>query len=198
MKKVAIIGCAPGWEEAPETGERWGITNIILQRDLTRMFDIHDLNWTVQGWYDHFMLWLPEFYGPQQLLVRATEREKQVKSVLKRVKKLKIPLYSTAKYKGVPTSKIYPFKKISEHFQCRFFTSSIDYAFVMALFEEYEQVDFYGIKMTFGSEYAHQLRSFHYWLGLARGMGVTVNIHGKDVSVLKTKNGMIYGYNEEM
>jgi len=198
MKKVAIIGCAPGWKDAPETGERWGITNIILRRDLTRMFDIHDLTWTIQQWYDHYMLWMPEFYGPNALLARATEREAQVKSVFARVKKLKIPLYSTAKYKGVPTSRLYPIKKVSEHFQSRFFTSTVDYVFVLALFEEFEHIDFYGVKMTFGSEYAHQLRSFHYWIGLARGMGVTVNIHGTGVSVLKSRNDMMYGYNTEM
>lgn len=198
MKSVTIIGCAGGWEDAPETGECWGITNIILRRDMTRMFDIHDLTWTVQQWYDHYMLWMPGFYGPNALLAKAQARVEQVPPVLKRVKELKIPLYSTAKYKGVPTSKLYPIKKVSEHFQRRYFASTVDYAFVLALFEGFERIDIYGVKMSFNEEYAHQLRSFHYWIGKAEGIGVTVDIHGKEVAVLQTQNNRMYGYNEEM
>jgi hypothetical protein len=198
MKSVTIIGCADGWADAPSGGECWGITNIILRRDLTRIFDIHNLNWTVQEWYDHYTLWMPGFYGPNALLAKARTRVEQVPLVLERVKKLKIPLYSTAKYKGIPTSKVYPLNKVSEHFQSRFFASTVDYAFVLALYEGFEKIDVYGVKMSFNEEYAHQLRSFHYWIGLARGIGVAVDIHGEGVAVLKTQNDHLYGYNEEM
>jgi hypothetical protein len=198
MKSVAIIGCATGWEDAPLDGECWGITNIILRRDMTRTFDIHDLTWSVQQWYDHYMMWMPGFYGANALLAKAQRRLEQVPLVLKRVKELKIPLYSTAKYKGVPTSRLYPIKKVGEHFQMRFLASTVDYAFVLALFEGFKSIDLYGVKMSFGEEYEHQLKSFHYWIGLAHGMGVTVNVHGEGVAVLKTKNGLMYGYNTEI
>lgn len=198
MKSVSIIGCASGWEDAPSSGECWGITNIILRRDMTRTFDMHDLTWTIQQWHDHYMMWMPGFYGQNALLAKAKQRVEQVPLVLKRVKELKIPLYSTVKYKKVPTSRIYPLKKVSEHFQTRCFASTVDYAFALALFEGFERIEIYGVKMSFGEEYEHQLKSFHYWMGLARGLGVTVVVHGEDVALLKTKNGMMYGYNEEM
>jgi hypothetical protein len=198
MKTVTIIGCAEGWQNAPSDGECWGITNIILRRDLTRIFDIHDLTWTVQQWYDHYMLWMPGFYGPNALLAKARTRVEQMPPVFKRVNELKIPLYSTAKYKKVLTSRIYPLQKVSKHFQTRCFASTVDYAFVLALFEGFNKIDVYGVKMSFGEEYDHQLKSFHYWIGLAHGMGITVNVHGEEVALLRTKNGLLYGYNEEM
>ena len=198
MKSVTIIGCAKGWQDAPKKGERWGVTNVILECDLTRIFDMHDLTWSVQQWYEHYMLWMPGFYGPNALLAKARTRVEQVPKVLERVNKLAIPLYSTSTYKKVPTSKLYPLVKVSEHFQKRYFASTIDYAFALALFEGFKRIDLYGIKMSFGEEYEHQLKSFHYWLGLAHGMGVTADVHGEGVALFKTRNNLMYGYNEEM
>jgi hypothetical protein len=39
--KVTIIGKGDGWEDAPVEGESWGITDLILRRDVNRVIDMH-------------------------------------------------------------------------------------------------------------------------------------------------------------
>lgn len=40
--KVTVIGKGRGWEDAPLSGENWGITQLILRRPVTRVIDMND------------------------------------------------------------------------------------------------------------------------------------------------------------
>jgi len=42
MKKVSIIGKGNGWEDAPHEGECWGITQLNLNRSVSRVIDMND------------------------------------------------------------------------------------------------------------------------------------------------------------
>lgn len=42
MKKVIIVGKALGWQLAPSEGEIWGLNDLILNRDLSLLFDVHN------------------------------------------------------------------------------------------------------------------------------------------------------------
>lgn len=197
MKTVTIIGCAEGWQNAPSDGECWGITNIILRRDVTQHFDMHDLTWDVQQWYDYYQVWVSKEFGRNFLIGKARNRVEQMPSVFKRVNQLGIPLYSTRTYDDVPTSVAYPLDVISAHFSERYFASTFDYAIAKAIYDEYDRIDLYGVKMSSVSEYAHQLKSAHFWLGVAKGLGIAYRVHGES-ELFKTKSGLIYGYNEKM
>jgi hypothetical protein len=59
----------------------------------------------------------------------------------------------------------------------------------LAIWEEFEQIDVYGFRML-APKYTFQLPSAFYWVGRARGMGMTVYIHGE--SALNPVNKM-YG-----
>ena len=47
--KVVIIGLGRGWEDAPNEGECWGITTLILRRPVNRVIDMHPSSLNFQG-----------------------------------------------------------------------------------------------------------------------------------------------------
>jgi hypothetical protein len=194
MKAVTIIGCATGWENAPSSGECWGITNIVLRRDVTAAFDIHDLSWGVQDWYTHYGIWIYEHMGRNSMVAKAQKRVEQMPYVFERINELKIPLYSTSTYPDVPTSVAYPIDEIRAHFATDLFASTFDYVIAKAIYDGYERIDLYGLKMSMSEEYAHQLLSANHWIGVAKGRGIEVNVHG-DSYLLKNRRGIMYGYN---
>ena len=57
------------------------------------------------------------------------------------------------------------------------FKSTVAYAIALALYEGYEQIDLYGIEMEHSSEYHSQQPNFAFWVGVAVGRGVKVNLH---------------------
>jgi hypothetical protein len=50
--------------------------------------------------------------------------------------------------------------------------------------------------MVLDNEYAHQKPSVEFWVGFAMGRGVKVEVHGQKSSILKTRNGLMYGYQD--
>lgn len=196
-KSVTIIGCATGWENAPTDGESWGITNIALRRKVSASFDMHDLTWTVQQWYDHYTLWIDGHFGRNYMLAKAQKRVEQMPAVFNRINALGIPFYTTRTYDSVPTSVAYPIAEIEKAFQTRYFASTFDYAIAKAIFDGFEAIELYGVKMNANEEYAHQAKSAHYWIGRAEAAGIKTVVH-EPTTLLKTKNNLLYGYNVRM
>lgn len=194
MKRLNIIGCAQGWQDAPSDCECWGITYVVLYRDVDCVFHMHDLNWDEQGWYRNYLRWQGHKLGRNGLNLLAQAAVKQVSKVIIRVNELGIPLYATTVVKGVPTSISYPLDMVVDAFNTRLFTSSADYAVAKAILDGYERIDLYGFNLGSETEHGHQLPSFSHWLGRALGMNVEIHIHG-ETSVLRSPNGLLYGYN---
>jgi len=84
----------------------------------------------------------------------------------------------------------FPLEKLHSHY-CN---NSISYMIAYAIEKGYIKINLYGIFCKRGSEYFYQKPSIEYWIGYARGKGITVNIN-EPTSILKTQNGMMYGYN---
>ncbi len=87
----------------------------------------------------------------------------------------------------------YPFKEISELFDTDYFSSTVDYAIALALYEGYGEINLYGVTMTATSDYYKLKAGCDFWCGYAKGLGVKVVVHG-DSAVMKTTDGMVYGY----
>lgn len=194
MKHLNLIGRTDGWEDAPYSDECWGVTSVVLLRDVTRCIDMHDLAWTKKQWFKHYLIWAGGYYGRNYLTGRAERRSKKTDDYFNKINELKVPLYSVRAYPQVPTSIAYPFKEISEFFKTSLFVSTIDFAIAMAIYERFTSIDFYGFKMNVKSEYELQVPSFSFWLGVAKGLGIECKIHGES-TLLKSKTGLIYGYN---
>jgi hypothetical protein len=88
----------------------------------------------------------------------------------------------------------YPLPDVINWFNTDYFGSTVDYAIALALFEEYNDIHLYGINMLEGTEYRHQKPSCEFWIGYARGIGGDVTNHSKLSSLMRTKDGLLYGY----
>lgn len=174
--KINVIGKAPGWEKAParnEDGLCFGLNDHILKRDFDIIFDIHPLEARLSG---------ADIKG-----LRSNER---IKKSLKRAKELKCTVISTDEYNGCHR---YPIEKIVSKFNSNFFGSGFDYAFAYAMYLGASQIDTYGVGLLDPSEYTEQKHTAAFWVGLARGMGIRVNLHGM-CEILKLRRRYVYGY----
>lgn len=106
------------------------------------------------------------------------------------------PVYMQAVDPRVPDSVRYPLDEILESVpggDLRWIESSPAYALALALYLGYEEIGIYGMRLTSNTEYTYQLRNFNFWVGVALGAGVRVDLH--DVSA--DFSGRLYAYEGE-
>lgn len=158
MKKVTIIGKSKGWEDAPKDGEAWGLTQLNLRRDVSRVIDMND-----------YSLW-----GPIEAQEAAASRKR-------------------AREKGIPYIDLesYPIEKVRGRFGTSYFTSTLDYALALALYEDFQRIDLYGCALL--TEYAWQKPGADFWCGYAFGLGRRIEVHGIS-SIMTTRDNKMYGY----
>lgn len=169
--KVHIIGKGFGWELAPEDGETWGVNDLILYRDAKKVFDMHD-----------------HTNGFNNTLMQA---------VAKKVNALKIPFISLKKYPEIPTSIAYPIDEIIDAFGTDYFTNGIDYMTAYAIYTGADEINLYGVNVMSGSAYAFERPGVCFWVGYAKGRGIQVNIFGKWSTIMRSRDGELYGYKRE-
>lgn len=176
--KINVIGKGPGWQDAPkrhEDGLCFGINDHILKRDFDYIFDMHPLESRLAG---------PDLEG---FKLRSNAR---IRKSLDRAKELNCTVISIDEFDGCLR---YPIEKIVSKFNSNFFGSGFDYAFAYAMYLRATQIDTYGIALMHTTEYVEQKHTAAFWVGLARGMGIKVNLHGI-CEILKLRRRYVYGY----
>ena len=88
----------------------------------------------------------------------------------------------------------YPIDEIKEFFKTDYFSNSIDYMIALAIYEGATSIDLYGVNMTAATEWAYQKPGVDYWCGQAMGRGIEVNVYGMVSIIMKTCDGLLYGY----
>jgi len=88
----------------------------------------------------------------------------------------------------------YPLKLVIERFGVDYFSNTVDYAIALALFYEYDAIDLYGVNMATASEWAYQKSGVDFWCGVAVGSGCKVRVFGEQSTIMKTSDGLLYGY----
>ncbi len=163
--KIIIIGKGRGWQQAPMSGETWGVNDLCSRRDVKLVFSMDDLE--IQ-----------------------TSVVKSVKKIITEyTNRTKVPFVGLKKYDYLPESIVFPLEEMhTDYFSC-----SISFMIAYAIYKGATQIDLYGCTLWGGSEYAHQKPNVEYWIGYAQGKGIEVNIHGAS-NLLKSHNNMIYGY----
>lgn len=103
---------------------------------------------------------------------------------------------AAAKKNGVPYCDLtnYPIKEVVEYFGVDYFTNTVDYAIALAIYRGFTEIDLYGVNMAFGSEYEFEKPGVEFWIGQAMGRGIKVNVFGSESTILKTRDGLLYGY----
>lgn len=101
-----------------------------------------------------------------------------------------------AKKNGVPYVDLtnYPLGEIVDRFGVDYFSNTVDYALALAIYEGFTEIDLYGVNMAFESEYEYEKPGVEFWVGMAMGHGIEVTVHGNESTILKTRDGKLYGY----
>lgn len=109
-------------------------------------------------------------------------------------------IYMHDVYDDVPMSSKYPLDEICcellsnvsvSNGDKRYFTSSIAYAIALGIYLGYKRIEMYGVEMETNTEYQYQRDGVTFWLGIAAGNGVHVDVHS---SIF---DAPLYGYEGE-
>ena len=174
MKKVAIVGYTPTRVYAPYGDESWEIWGL---NDLYRFKSKSD----VQRW--------TRWFNMHQDRPSAQSRT-PYSSCLKEYAKWDCPVYLQEKHPDVPNSVRFPVEKAIEQFG-GYFTNSISYMIAFAIMEGFKEIGIWGVDMATDSEYNHQRPSCEYFLGIAKGKGISIYVHPA-ADLLKART--LYGY----
>lgn len=97
------------------------------------------------------------------------------------------PIFMQAVDPQVPDSVKYPLEEINETFlstltyeglaQKRNYRATLAYAMALGLYKGYEEIDIWGVELAHYAEYRSQQTNFAFWVGLATGRGVKVDLH---------------------
>jgi hypothetical protein len=173
MKKVILVGKGHGhWlapKEKDEDTEVWGINDLVLQRThVDLLFNMHDLD-------DYCILDTSSVHFAD---------------------KMGIPIVMIKKYPQYPNSIEFPLKEAMEEFKTDYFMTGIAYMFAYAIMKGFERIDCYGINMKGEDEkYKNARACVEFWIGVAKGRGIEVNMFGKYTDCLKIFDRRLYGYN---
>uniref|UniRef100_A0A6M3J494 Uncharacterized protein n=1 Tax=viral metagenome TaxID=1070528 RepID=A0A6M3J494_9ZZZZ len=88
----------------------------------------------------------------------------------------------------------YPLNDVIEFFDTDYFSNTVDYSIALALIEGYDEIHLYGVNMEVGSEYIFEKAGVEFWIGMALGRGIKVIVHGQYSTIMRTKDGLLYGY----
>ncbi len=186
-KIVTILGKAPSIEfvdfDAP--GEFWALNDmhkIIDETRCDRWFQMHRPG-SGEGYIDdtHHLDWLR--------LPKSKERPQ---------------IYMIKVYPQFPASICYPFAEIVEEMcpnKQPYFTSTVDYMLCLAILCDFEVINLFGIDLIMDADHTeegefHRMRqSAEFYLGLAMGKGIQVNMHEWS-SLMRADR--IYGYDEKV
>lgn len=192
-RKVAIVGTAETKMQAPyndSSFEIWGVNNLYphIPR-ATRWFEIHDIS----------------FDGKNYLRRGSADfRGQNVSDYLINMgqwtAKQNCPVYMQQKWGNlIPTATEYPLKEILEYFPNKYFTNTVSYMIALAIMEDFDEIQLFGIDMAVDTEYNHQRPSVEYFLGFfdgvrkAKGKSNVVYIPPQS-DLLKTR--FLYGFEE--
>lgn len=172
---VNILGKGDGWRELPEKPEGvvYGVNDAFLRQRCDVSFHMHDLN-----------VW-----------EKREGSESSTKLIVEHIKDYPdMEFYTVKPYAKIPQAKIYPLEEIIDHFGTNYFTNGISYIIAYALWKGATKINLYGVNMTVSEEYIEQKPNVEYWLGRAQGGGVEVSFQWQYTSLLKAKDGLLYGY----
>jgi hypothetical protein len=88
----------------------------------------------------------------------------------------------------------YPLEDVIRFCGTDYFSNTVDYAIALAIYEGYTEIHLYGVNMELGGEYFFERPGVDFWCGYALGKGIKVVVHGQYSTIMRTKDGCLYGY----
>lgn len=190
VKKVAIVGFASHWNQAPFDDKEFEIWSLNEAYDM-RMTDGSD-PW-VKPKAEGRLRWFEihgretEYAGNPFFHSRNASNEHAAKMAA-----LNCLVYMQKHWDDIPNSVEYPLQAMIAKYG-GYYTNSISYMMALALSEGFQEIHIYGVDMAQGSEYAAQRPSCEYFLGIAKAAGVRVYMP-QESDLLKTSH--LYGWEQ--
>jgi hypothetical protein len=104
-----------------------------------------------------------------------------------------VPFITCRKHPDVPSSVAYPLKEIVKKFGIPYFTNTIAYMLAYALYEKVDSIQIYGVVQGGYYEYMKERKGVEFWLGIAAGTGIKIEIKGNS-ELLTNDDNLLYGY----
>lgn len=180
QKKVALLGFAPSWKDAP------------FDDPSVTIVGLNELHKYVPRWDVWFELHDEDTLGVTKRDLTDGEQKRHLEWLSKDHGK---PIFVQDQFCDgrFPSAARYPRDAMIQTYG-RYFTSSIGYMLAWAMHPEYGNADWiglYGIDLASDVEYMHQRPNAEYLIGLARGMGKTVIVPPTSALL---KSSYLYGY----
>jgi len=181
LKKVALVGYAPSWKDAP--------------------FNDPDIEiWIMNDMYDFAPRWdrLFDIHMIDEIKTRKSRGEGN-KLHYEMLKIMDKPVYMQQHFDEIPASVKFPLDSIVGKYWIPamgdkiFLTCSVSHMLALAILEGYEEIQMYGIHEAVDDEYSCEMPSVLYWLGVAYGKGITVKVSPESPLM---KGYFIYGYED--
>ena len=153
---VHIVGFAPSWEETPwdSDAELWGMNalhKMAPDKNWSRWYQLHDIDKHHKQDRDEHVQWLRESNLPIVMWPEHIE-----------------------KYRAeIPNVVPFPIDAVVEAYG-NYFTNTVSWMLAHAMIEGRKNVGIWGVDMAQDTEYGSQRPSCEYYIGLARGMGMSV------------------------
>lgn len=161
--KVALVGFASSYKDAPYDDDAWEIWGLneawkYLPR-WDRWFELHK----------------------REIFAKEGDRDQAAHVVwLQQQPADDRPIYMLQRFPDIPASRSFPLQELTEAFfpdqPAGYWTSSVSYMLALAIAEGFQEIGLYGIDLASETEYAYQRPAAEYLIGVARGMGRTVTI----------------------
>ena len=209
MKKLIIAGKGIGYEEAPENKslEIWGVNDYFLVKPhCTMVWEMHDFTWTVEDLIRHRVAVIGERESAPKTYVRCLNHHAYFKLKAEKINEHKIPLMTSGgiydeknPVQGIPipTSMEYPLAEVIHKVASSrpYLIGTIAYMLAYAiLINKWKHIELYGCNLEAGEEWAYQRPCVEYYVGIAEGRGMKVDIIGSMGKVLTSPGDMLYGY----
>jgi hypothetical protein len=169
MKKLAIVGAEPHTRDnAPWDDES---------------FDIWLMNeWALEPWAKRYTATI-DIHGEEIFIDPKNDRNGHNYFEWLKTSRGK-PVYMQKIYPDIPDAVKYPLEEIEKEFlstitfenrPVKSFRSSVSYCLALGLYLGYEQIDVYGVELN-GTEHKGQASNFNFWVGIAAGLKVKMNL----------------------
>lgn len=177
MRNIIILGSGPGWETCPFDKETWVVGKMIM---LGKPIGRIDMLFSMDD-FDHWLSIRRGGFTKEQYVARVVETN--------------VPYYSSVRNDNIPTSREYPMKDVLAKLKVPYFSNTVCYMLAYAIFQRVQSISLYGIGQMGTHEYVAERAGVEFWLGMAMGMGIEVNIMTTSL-LLQNNSGYPYGYVE--
>jgi len=153
----------------PEKAEYWGCNSVYKAREIDRLFIMRNL-------------YVTQFNKDKEILKNINEKD--------------FPVYTLGEYREIKNNIRYPMEEMIKEYGIAHFLTSISYMLALAISQKPKNLFLLGIDMEFGVkiEYLRDEKGcIEYWLGVAVGRGININLAQESTLMRRKKRNNFYG-----